>query len=315
MGAVRLVGLLGAVLLCNACAMDDSEELSTTTSDLDISQFVLPSMDAAQRTAIVREYDRLDPTNIVPRGLLEDAILYFDVNKAIIPKTERMVVIDMSKYSGLDRFWLVDLASGTVEKHKVAHGDGSDPDNNGYADSFGNVSGSNKTSLGFYLTGEIYDGTHIHSMKLDGLSPDGSPNGMANTNARARAIVMHEAAYVNDDNASQQGRSNGCPAIDTSIEVSVVDRLHDGSLVYIATSSLAAPVGRSTCGDAVCDGGETEQTCAADCALPAPDPDPTTDPTDPTTDDQAGGGCSTGASNGSLLLALGLFAGLRRRRR
>ncbi|HEY4057173.1 MAG TPA: murein L,D-transpeptidase catalytic domain family protein [Kofleriaceae bacterium] len=312
MGAVRLAGLLGAVLLCHACAVDDAEDLSTTTSDLDITQFVLPSMDDAARADIVRQYDRLDPTNIVPRGLLEDAILFFDTNKTHIPKQARMVVIDMSKYSGLDRFWLVDLATGDVEPHKVAHGDGSDPDNNGYADSFGNVSGSNKTSLGFYLSGEIYDGTHIHSMKLDGLTPDGSPNGMANTNARPRAIVMHEASYVNDDNSSQQGRSNGCPAIDSSIEVSVVDRLHDGSLIYIAKTPLATPVGRSTCGDAVCDGAETDTSCATDCGPPAMDPDPTTDPT--ADDDKDGGGCSVNGG-GSLLLALGLLGGLRRRRR
>ena len=135
--------------------------------------------------------------------------------------------------------------TGGVEAHKTAHGSGSDPDHDGFADSFSNVSGSLKSSLGFYLTAEIYDGTHIHSMKLDGLMPDGSPNGMANTNARDRAIVVHEASYVDDTNMGIQGRSSGCPALDPDIEVAVVDRIHGGSLMYIATSPLDTPVGRA----------------------------------------------------------------------
>jgi hypothetical protein len=102
------------------------------------------------------------------------------------------------------------------------------------------------SSLGFYLTGEIYDGSHIHSMKLDGLSLDGSPNMMANTNARDRAIVVHEASYVSETNTGIQGRSSGCPALDPSVEVAVVDKIYGGSLLYIAISPLDPPVGRDT---------------------------------------------------------------------
>ncbi|HEX5060302.1 MAG TPA: murein L,D-transpeptidase catalytic domain family protein [Kofleriaceae bacterium] len=238
--SVRAVVLL---LVLAACSTD--EDLSSTEQAVvDPTDFTLPTLTTAQRAAIVHKYDALDPMNQVPRGLLEDAMVYYDVNFAAIPKHSYFVVIDFSLYSGKDRFWLVNTTTGAVEKHKVAHGDGSDPDNNGYADSFGNVSGSNKSSLGFYLTGEIYDGTHPHSMRLDGLSPDGSPNGMANTNVRSRAIVVHEASYVSDSNTSQQGRSNGCPALDSDIEVSVVDRIHDGSLMYGAISPLNPPIGR-----------------------------------------------------------------------
>jgi hypothetical protein len=139
---------------------------------------------------------------------------------------------------------MIDLTTGAVEAHKTAHGDGSDPDNDGYATSFSNTPGSHKSSLGFYLTAEIYDGTHAHSMRLDGLSPNGSPNGMANTNVRARAIVVHEASYVSDS-GGKAGRSNGCPALDPAIERSVVDRIHDGTLMYIAKSPLHPPIGRT----------------------------------------------------------------------
>src|SRR5215813_6610444 len=193
-----------ALVALAACANDD---LDSTTQTVDASQFVLPMLPLPQRAQIVHRYASLDPKGVVPRDYLEDAIVYFDVNKALIPKQDYIIVVDFTPYSGEDRFWMVSLATGDVEPHKVAHGDGSDPDNDGVATLFGNVDGSHMSSLGFYLTGEIYDGTHPHSMRLDGLSPDGSPNAMADTNVRERLIVVHEASYVSDSNTSQQGRS------------------------------------------------------------------------------------------------------------
>jgi hypothetical protein len=238
--AVRVFAVASAIA---ACSSDDPELGSSEQAIVDPSDFVLPSLTAAQRAAIVQKYAALDPNSVVPRGLLEDAMIYFDVNYAVIPQHAYFIVVDFSLYSGKNRFWMVNTATGAVEAHKVAHGDGSDPDNNGYATLFGNGDGSHMSSLGFYLTGEIYDGTHPHSMRLDGLSPDGSPNGMANTNVRDRLVVVHEASYVDDANTSQQGRSNGCLALDPDIEAGVVDRIHDGTLIYAATSPLNPPIG------------------------------------------------------------------------
>lgn len=277
----------------------DSLDLSAMTQGLDIDAFVMPSMPASERAQIVHKYDHLDPGDEIPRGLLEDTMLFYDMNLALIPKQSYFVVMDMSLFSGMDRFWLVDLMSGEVEPHKVAHGDGSDPDHDGYATSFSNVSGSHKTSLGFYLSGEIYDGTHQHSMRLDGLNRDGSPNGLANHNARQRLIVIHEASYVSDSNTGKQGRSNGCPALDPTIEAGVVDRIHAGSLLYIATSSLHPPVGRAEPGDD-----------------PADDPEDPMPPGDDEMMDESAEevGCSASGGSAGVLIALALF-GLRRRRR
>jgi MYXO-CTERM domain-containing protein len=221
----------------------EGEDVAAAESALDISVFDLPPSATAERAAIVAKYPGLDPYGEIPRGLLEDAMAFYDINKAYIPKQQYFVVVDFKPFSGMDRFFLVNVATGAVEKHKVAHGDGTDPDHDGYADSFSNVSGSHQSSLGFYLTGEIYDGTHVHSMRLDGLSPDGSPNGMANTKVRSRLIVVHEASYVDDSNTGKQGRSNGCLALDPSIEVAMVDRIHEGTLIYAALSPLNPPIG------------------------------------------------------------------------
>ncbi len=302
--------MAACVVVVAACAADPA--LDTVSSEIDVSQFPLPALSATERAQIVHGYEHVDPTDVVPRGLLEDALVFYDVHQARIPSSGYLTVVDLSLFSGKDRFWLVDLTSGVVESHKVAHGDGSDPDHDGYANSFSNVEGSHKSSLGFSLTAEIYDGTHAHSMRLDGLSPDGSPNGMANTNMRERLVVVHEASYVDDDNTSKQGRSNGCPALDPSIEVGVVDKIHGGSLFYIATSALEDPVGRVACGDSLCDGDETAASCPGDCG---PADDPGQDPDDPgeTDDPSEPGGCSTSGGAGWILVLAGL--GLRRRRR
>ncbi|HTQ41574.1 MAG TPA: murein L,D-transpeptidase catalytic domain family protein [Polyangiaceae bacterium] len=209
----------------------------------DPSDFSLPPSSASARAAIVARYAQLDPGGVVPRGLLEDAVEYFDVNSALIPNKAYITIVDFSKFSGNDRFFIVDMTSGDVESHKVAHGQNSDPNWTGWATKFSNVSGSLESSLGFYMGGEIYDGSHPHSMRLDGLSPDGSPNHMANTNVRDRAVVMHEATYVDDSNTGKQGRSDGCLALDPNIEKGVVERLANGSLIYAETAPLNPPVG------------------------------------------------------------------------
>lgn len=294
MDAVRSFALILALATAGCAAEPDT---STTTSALDITQFVLPRLPADERAAIVHKYDALDPTDLVPRGLLEDALVYYDMNLALIPQQRYIAIADFSRFSGEDRYWLVDTTTGDVEAHKVAHGDGSDPDNDGQATLFGNVDGSHMTSLGFYLTGEIYDGTHPHSMRLDGLSPDGSINGMANTNVRDRLIVMHEADYVDDTSDARQGRSNGCLALDPAVEHDMVDRIHDGSLIYAALSPLDPPVGRTP-------------------AAPPPDDD-ITPPPDDVLEASADGGCSTTGGTGgatALLLALATVGGRRRGR-
>lgn len=245
---------IGMAIGVSACGSQDQAEqdegqdpigVIPSAYSVDPADFSLPPSDQAARAAILGNYTHLDPQGIVPRGLLEDAVEYFDVNKANFPVHSYITVVDFSKFSGEDRFFLVDMKTGEVEPHKVAHGDGSDPNATGYATEFSNVSGSHMSSLGFYITGEIYDGTHVHSMRIDGLSPDGSPNQMANTNVRSRAIVVHEASYVSDSNTGKQGRSEGCFALDPDIEVALVDRIHDGALIYAAIKPLNSPVGNT----------------------------------------------------------------------
>src|SRR5262249_39315084 len=162
-----------------------------------------------ERAGILANYDHLDPSRQVPADLLENAVLFLHANKAKIKNQKVLSVVDFSKHSSKKRFFLVDLKSGNVRASVVAHGSGSDPGHTGMASKFSNVSGSNASSLGYYLTAETYDGKNGRSLRIDGVSD-------TNSNARSRAVVVHRAKYVNEGSA-KQGRSWGCPALPNNV--------------------------------------------------------------------------------------------------
>ncbi len=171
------------------------------------------------------KYSYVDPSGIIPSIPKQNALKLYDARKANLDNINYLTIIDFSQYSGKKRFYIIDMRSGEVETHKTSHGSGGDSDHDGYVNSFSNVSGSNATSLGLYETAETYSGKHGYSLRLDGLSS-------TNSNARARAIVIHPADYVNDDNTSKSGRSWGCPALDPTESKRIIDKIRGGSLIY-----------------------------------------------------------------------------------
>src|SRR5690606_6569055 len=80
-------------------------------------------------------------------------------------KKDIITVIDFSLPSTKKRLWIIDLNTKTVLFNDyVAHGRNSGDD---MAVSFSNDSGSNMSSIGFYLTGETYNGKHGLSLRLE----------------------------------------------------------------------------------------------------------------------------------------------------
>jgi len=137
-------------------------------------------------------------------------------------------IADFSKPSSEPRFHLVDLASGQVESHRVAHGRGSDPAHSGYLERFSNDFGSYATSNGAYTTGDYYDGKYGLSMKVRGLD-------WSNNNAESRSIVIHNAWYAEDDMIplhGMLGRSEGCFAMSRKSQYDVMKRLAGGRMIY-----------------------------------------------------------------------------------
>lgn len=136
-----------------------------------------------------------------------------------------VMLVDMSQHSSKKRLYLFDLEKGSLERHKVAHGKGSDPKATGFARLFSNEEDSDKTSLGAYVTTDTYDGEHGLELRLDGLEA-------TNDHARERAIVLHGASYVKDG-GGEPGRSWGCPAVDRHVVKSLIARLKDGAMLVI----------------------------------------------------------------------------------
>ena len=172
---------------------------------------------------IMSSYDHLDPQHIVPTAALTNAVKYFDAHKTKIKNQKYLTIIDMSQHSGKKRMYVINLQTGAVNTYLAAHGRNSDPNDTGYATKFSNEDGSRMTSLGFYLTGSRYSGSHGTSMYLNGLES-------TNSNAMERAIVMHGADYVTP---SHTGRSWGCPAVEPRYIAGLVNILENGSLLYI----------------------------------------------------------------------------------
>ena len=174
----------------------------------------------------------LAPVQPAPVGLnpvlFQKAKAALDSHRYQARARDVMGIVDFSKSSSEARFHLVDLMNGTVESHLVAHGRGSDPDHSGFVERFSNAFGSYATSNGAYTTGDYYDGKYGLSMKVQGLD-------WSNSNAEARAIVIHNAWYAEPGMIAQHGklgRSEGCFAFSRASQWDVMRRLAGGRMIY-----------------------------------------------------------------------------------
>lgn len=156
---------------------------------------------------------------------LDNAFIYYEKNQKKIKNKNFVTVFDIGKHNGKKRMYVINMNTGDVVSMLAAHGSGSDPDVDGYATKFSNVSGSKQSSLGFMLTGERYYGKNGLSLKLDGQES-------RNNNVRPRAVVIHGADYVSPG-LSRIGNSWGCPAVSHSNVKWMIPKLEGGSLLYI----------------------------------------------------------------------------------
>ncbi len=202
----------------------------TGVEPTDLADMKTADFTASESAQVLAKYSHLDPNHIVPSALLQKAVVYFEANKSRFGNQRYLSVIDFSKNSKKARFFVVNLETGAVWAMHTAHGSGSDRNHDGIADSFGNVSGSGKSSLGFYRTAETYSGKHGNSLRLDGLSS-------TNSKARSRAIVIHAANYVSEA-AVIQGRSLGCPAVTPANRDKLIGQIKAGSLIYAGLSGV-----------------------------------------------------------------------------
>ena len=143
-------------------------------------------------------------------------------------ETRILTIIDFSLPSTEKRLWVISPEQKEVLLHSVvAHGR-----NSGelIASKFSNRPESFQSSLGFYKTGETYQGKHGYSLRLDGLEKG------VNDQARNRAIVIHGADYAKESFAKingRLGRSLGCPALPSELSTEAINLMKEGSLLFV----------------------------------------------------------------------------------
>jgi hypothetical protein len=137
-------------------------------------------------------------------------------------------IADFSQSSRNKRLYIIDLQEMKIFMNTyVAHGRNSGGE---FAKTFSNRPESHKSSLGFYITGKTYTGSHGLSLEIAGLEKG------INDRASARRIVIHGANYVSDDFIESNpyiGRSYGCPAVPAEERDTIINTIKEGSCLFI----------------------------------------------------------------------------------
>jgi len=153
---------------------------------------------------------------------------YFNLKKKDAIKKEGIIsIIDFRKSCNESRFYVIDLARQKVlYQTLVAHGRHS---GDIYTRYFSNKPGSLKSSLGFFVTGDTYNGEYGYSLYLYGL------DGSFNDKAKARGIVIHGAPYVTRSFVKEYGkigRSQGCPALPAGLHINIINTIMGGTCLF-----------------------------------------------------------------------------------
>lgn len=149
------------------------------------------------------------------------------MEKGKVQNSRYLTVVDFSKASDEKRFYLLDLEAQSIDLHTyVMHGRNSGRD---MAERFSNRINSNQSSLGFYVTRNTYRGKRGKSLRLEGLEEG------INDNALVRNIVLHGSKYISESRArnGRVERSEGCPAIPMHEVAPVINKLREGSVLFI----------------------------------------------------------------------------------
>lgn len=158
---------------------------------------------------------------------------FYELKEKGLIKRDILTLVDFSLSSNAKRLWIINLSTNEILfQSLVAHGRNTGDE---FANNFSNTAESFKSSLGFYATGEVYNGKHGISLKLDGLE-----RGL-NDHARERAVVIHGADYVSESFIKYHkrlGRSQGCPAVPLEFAPEIISMIKGQSCLYIYHPSI-----------------------------------------------------------------------------
>ena len=129
-------------------------------------------------------------------------------------------IIDFTKDCNTKRFYTIDLEKMKILYYTyVAHGKKSGE----------RIVESNKSSIGFYITGDTYNGSNGYSLMLHG-----DEKGY-NSNLAKRSVVIHTADYANENYIARNGRmgrSLGCPVLPENIYKQVINTIKEKTMIF-----------------------------------------------------------------------------------
>jgi len=185
-------------------------------------------------TVISHDCNLYDELQLPQLGLSEDifdkAVTGWNTlfQKNLIQKPNLLSIADLSQSSNSKRLYVIDMIEKKVLFNTyVAHGHNSGEE---FAHFFSNKPNSYKSSLGFYLTENTYEGANGLSLKLKGVERG------INDDAEQRNIVMHGAPYVCESFIKKNGRlgrSQGCPAVPQELCEPLVNMIKEGSCFFM----------------------------------------------------------------------------------
>lgn len=262
---LRLALALTAAMLVAACATPlpppviDTAAMTVDGKRLDPSHEIEPGLMREALASYQRHY-----------GTVEKATKYFVFPEKTVESTlspigrDILGIVDLRVPANRPRFYIVNLADGSVSAFRVAHGRNSDP--NGLAPinaaltvpgplmttrgavAASNQLDSNMSAVGAYVAANSYDdGRWPGSVRLHGLD-------RTNSCVFWRAIVLHQARYMTPDpTTGQVGTSDGCLAVEEISRPTVAGLIQDGGFVYVGPVSLHKP--------SAADGLDSQQAC------------------------------------------------------
>lgn len=152
-----------------------------------------------------------------------------------------LAVVDFSRNAKNRRLFVMDIERGEVLINTyTSHAYASDKNADGFPETFSNISGSEKTSVGFMSSDVTYYGNYGYSLRLRGHDPK------LNSNVLSRAVVVHGFGGMDVQQASSGyvSTSQGCLMLSTnesgrfwgmedkSMLQIVIEILKPGSLIF-----------------------------------------------------------------------------------
>jgi hypothetical protein len=177
----------------------------------------------SKRTAVIAiaSVDTAKQTgNLKERKAIKKALKKFKRFRHRVKKKDQIVIINFDLPYTAKRMIIYDLKKKQIVKRTTtAHAYKS---GKLYAKVFSNVPESRLSSLGAFVTGRDFDGTHGYSLRLYGLE-----RGL-NHNARARGIIFHPR--------NGQTHSLGCFLLDDTDAYDLIELMKNKMFVYVYKS-------------------------------------------------------------------------------